>query len=99
MTDAVIPFKRPTPARSVGRACICGATWRPGFSSDPAWLITADPELNFFTGLLSCHCCGRRKLDVIREQAEQRRAEQPPAIVVHREERPPATVTQLQPRT
>lgn len=98
MGDNVIRFTRPTPPRPTGRTCTCGATWRPGFSSDPAWLITANPELEFFTGLLSCHCCGRPKMDVIREQAEQRRAEQPPAIPVNRE-RPPATVSHIQPRT
>lgn len=82
-----------------GHQCLCGAYWRPGFSSDPAWLLTADPRLNFFVGVLSCHCCGRRKLDVFREQAEARRAAEQPTIVVQREERPPAPVVELRPRT
>jgi hypothetical protein len=97
MADNIIPIRR-QPRRAIGHTCLCGATWRPGFSSDPAWLLTADPALSTFTGILTCHCCGRRKLDVFREQAERKRAEQPPAIVVQREERPPATVTQLRPR-
>lgn len=99
MADSVVPLRRAKPPKAVGRTCICGATWRPGFSSNPAWLITADPRLGGFTGVLHCHCCGRLKLDVIREQAEQKRAEQPPAIVVHREERTPTTVTEIHPRS
>lgn len=99
MTYNVIPLRRPASPRAVGRTCICGATWRPGFSSDPAWLITANPELRTFQGVLDCHACGRWKMDVIHQQAEAERAKQPHAIVVQRPERPPATVTQLQPRT
>lgn len=97
MADTVIPLKRTTRTPPTGRTCVCGATWRPGFSSDPAWLLTADPELNFFAGLLSCHCCGRKKLDVIRELAERRRAEQAPAIPVR--ERKPASIIELRPST
>jgi hypothetical protein len=81
------PIRRP--ART-GHRCICGATWRPGFSSDPAWLFTADPRLSTFVGLLHCQACGRRKTDVLREQAEQKRAATPPAIPPR--ERPPAKV-------
>jgi hypothetical protein len=77
---------------------VCGAFWRPGFASDPAWLLTADPELSFFVGVLSCHCCGRKKLDVIREQAEAARAAKPSVIVVEREEREPAPVIELRSR-
>lgn len=99
MAENVVHLRRPRPPKAVGRTCICGATWRPGFSSDPDWLITANPELNFFVGLLSCHCCGRQKMDVIRQQAEDQRAKQPPANVVQHKERPPATVTELHPRT
>jgi hypothetical protein len=97
MADNITPIRRPR-RRAVGHTCLCGATWSPGFSSDPAWLATAAPELNF-VGLTHCRCCGRRKLDVIQEQAEMRRAAQAPAIVVQREDRAPATVTQLHPRT
>jgi hypothetical protein len=98
VVDSVVPLRRAKPPKPVGRTCICGATWRPGFSSNPAWLITADPKLGGFTGVLHCHCCGRLKLDVIREQAEQKRAEQPLAIPVRREERAPAAVVQLRAR-
>lgn len=94
MTDGIIPLRRRLPAAK-GRTCICGATWRPGPTSDPAWLLTANPELRTFEGVLTCRCCGRWKLDVIREQAEQARAVNPPAIVVRREERPPAPVADL----
>lgn len=97
MADRVIPLRRAKPPKAVGRTCICGATWRPGFSSDPAWLITANPELRTFEGVSTCHCCGRWKMDVIRELAERRRAEQVPAIPVR--ERKPATITELRPRT
>lgn len=85
-----IPFHRPT---RTGHLCICGATWRPGFSSDPTWLRTADPRLGTFFGLLHCQACGRKKLDVLREQAELRRAATPPAIP--RRERPAAPVIPL----
>jgi len=98
MADSVVPLRRAKPPKAVGRTCICGAIWRPGFSSDPAWLITADPRLGGFTGVLHCHGCGRPKLDVIRGQAEQKRAEQPPVIPVRVRERKPATVTELRPR-
>ena len=86
MTDPT-PIRRPRPS---GHSCICGATWRPGFSSDPAWLITADRRLSSFLGLLHCQACGRDKMDVFREQAEQRRAATPPAIPPR--ERPPARI-------
>lgn len=99
MPDNVVHLRRHKAPKAVGRTCICGATWRPGFSSDPAWLVTANPELRTFLGVLDCQGCGRWKMDVIRQQAEAERAKQPPAIVVQRTERPPATVTQLQPRT
>lgn len=99
MTGTVVQFGQPKPEPRRGHQCVCGAFWRPGFSSDPAWLLTADPRLSFFIGVLSCHCCGRRKLDVFREQAEARRAAETPAIVVQREERRAATVTELRPRT
>jgi hypothetical protein len=95
----VIRFTRPRPEPRRGHQCLCGTFWRPGFSSDPAWLLTADPELNYYTGVLSCRCCGRKKLDVIREQAEAARAAEPPAILVRREERPPAPVIEFRPRT
>lgn len=99
MSDNVTPLRRPMLPKAIGRTCICGATWRPGFSSDPAWLITANPVLRTFTGVLDCKGCGRWKMDVIREQAAHKQAEQPPAIVVQREEQSPATVTELHPRT
>lgn len=73
----VKPFQRP---RRQGHQCICGAFWRPGFSSDPAWLLTADRRLSSFIGVLHCQGCGRDKLAVLKEQAERRRAETPPAI-------------------
>lgn len=86
MTDST-PFRRPVRR---GHLCVCGCYWRPGFSSDPAWLFTADPRLSTFAGLLHCQACGRRKVDVLREQAEQKRAANPPAIPAR--ERPPARV-------
>lgn len=84
-----IPFRRPRPT-STGHTCICGATWRPGFSSDPAWLFTADPRFRILAGVLDCQACGRWKLDVLREQAEAKRAATPPAIPPR--ERQPAPV-------
>ena len=93
--SAVVPLVRKAPEPRRGHQCVCGAYWSPGFSSDPAWLRAANRELSFFVGVLSCKCCGRDKLEVLREQAEARRAAEPPAIVVRREERQPATVTML----
>jgi hypothetical protein len=72
-----IPFRRPV---RIGHLCICGSNWRPGFSSDPAWLLTADPRFSMLAGVLDCQACGRKKLDVLWEQAELRRAATPPAI-------------------
>ena len=65
--DNVIPFRRRRTAPPVqrGRQCVCGAFWRPGFSSDPAWLLTADPLWDSFDGVTHCHACGRHKLSVI----------------------------------
>ncbi|MDX3298696.1 hypothetical protein PV569_34090 [Streptomyces scabiei] len=86
----------PTPLRRPvrkGHLCICGATWRPGFSSDPAWLLTAHPDWRLLEGVLNCQACGRKKLDVFKEQAEARRAATPPAIP--RPERPAAPVIPL----
>lgn len=97
MPGTVTPL-RPVYEPRRGHQCVCGAYWSPGFSSDPAWLLTASRELSFFVGVLSCKCCGRDKLEVLREQAEAQRAAQPPAIVVQREERQPATVTALSSR-
>lgn len=98
MTSNVVSLKRPVPEPRRGHECVCGAFWRPGFSSDPAWLLTAPKVWDSFVGVIYCHCCGRRKLDVFREQAEARRAAETPAILVRREEREPATVTELRPR-
>lgn len=89
MGDGPIPFRRQRPVRT-GHLCICGARWRPGFSSDPAWLFTADPRLGTFAGMLHCQACGRRKTDVLREQAEAERAATAPAIPPR--ERPAAPV-------
>jgi hypothetical protein len=86
---SVTPIRRPKP-KPTGHRCICGATWRPGFSSDPAWLITADPRFKMLAGVLDCQACGRWKTDVLREQAEQRRAATPPAIPPR--ERPTAKI-------
>ncbi|MEU3399456.1 hypothetical protein [Streptomyces filamentosus] len=83
----------PTPLRRpmrTGHLCICGATWRPGFSSDPAWLITADPRWSTFEGVLHCRACGRDKVAVLREQAEHKRAATP--LAIPRPERQPARV-------
>ncbi|MBP5926663.1 hypothetical protein F3K32_42405 [Streptomyces sp. LBUM 1483] len=90
MTDP-IPLRRP--AREKGHTCICGATWRPGFSSDPAWLLTAHPDWRLLEGVLYCQACNRKKLDVFKEQAEARRAAVPPAIPPR--ERPAAPVISL----
>ncbi|TQE33168.1 hypothetical protein [Streptomyces ipomoeae] len=67
LPDNVIPFRRrrPSPPPQTGRQCICGAFWRPGFSSNPAWLLTADPVWDSFLGVTHCHACGRHKLSVI----------------------------------
>ncbi|MFE9735503.1 hypothetical protein ACFYO9_34170 [Streptomyces sp. NPDC005863] len=85
-----IPFRRRPTQKKTGHTCICGATWRPGFSSDPAWLLTAHPDWRLLAGVLECDCCGRRKLDVFREQAEQKCAATPPPIP--RRERPDARI-------
>jgi hypothetical protein len=95
MTENVVPIRRPAKPKAVDRTCICGATWQPGFSSDPAWLITASPRLRTFTGVLDCKGCGRWKMDVIREQATQKQVERTPAIAMQRRERRLATVTEL----
>ncbi len=87
--DGPIPFRRPRPVR-VGHTCICGNTWRPGFSSDPAWLLTADRRLGTLAGVLRCQQCGRKKVDVLREQAEAKRGATPPT--------PPAPRTASRPR-
>ncbi|MFG3157304.1 hypothetical protein ACGF7W_35300 [Streptomyces sp. NPDC048219] len=65
--DNVIPFRRrrTSPPPKPRRQCVCGAYWRPGFSSDPAWLITADPLWDSFEGVTHCQGCGRHKLSVI----------------------------------
>lgn len=47
-----------------------------------------------FEGVLSCSGCGRAKVDVLREQAEARRAATPPAIPPR--DRPPAKVIPFQ---
>ncbi|GAA1111958.1 hypothetical protein [Streptomyces javensis] len=64
--DNVIPFRRrpATPAKR-GRQCICGAYWKPGHSSDPAWLLNTDPLWDSFHGVTHCQACGRHKLSVI----------------------------------
>ncbi|MFJ2110658.1 hypothetical protein ACIOEX_01795 [Streptomyces sp. NPDC087850] len=85
-----IPFRRRPAQKKTGHTCICGATWRPGFSSDPAWLLTAHPDWRLLEGVLNCQACGREKMAVFREQAELRRAATPPAIPPR--ERPPAAI-------
>ncbi|WP_333745587.1 hypothetical protein [Streptomyces sp. IBSBF 2950] len=70
LPDNVIPFRRrrtapPAPPVQPRRQCVCGALWNPGFSSDPAWLLTADPMWDSFLGVTHCRGCGRHKLSVI----------------------------------
>lgn len=93
MSEGPVPFRRRI---RKGHTCICGSTWRPGFSSDPAWLLTASPDWSMFEGVLHCQACGRKKLDVLREQAEHKRAATPPAIP--QRERPAARVIPFRPR-
>jgi hypothetical protein len=94
----VTPFARPKPEPRRGRQCVCGAYWKPGRTSDPAWLLTASPDWFLLIGVLDCRSCGRDKRAVIREQAETARAARLGAIAVQRDESPPASVTELQPR-
>ncbi|WP_440581467.1 hypothetical protein [Streptomyces sp. PT19] len=62
----IIPFRRPRPTQPQRPKCpACGTEWAPGFSSDPAWLLTADPGLDSYTGVTHCRGCGQRKLDVL----------------------------------
>lgn len=66
--DNVIPFRRPArkkPEQPERPKCTCGAMWRNGFSSDPAWLVTAPKVADSFIGLTHCQGCGRKKLDVL----------------------------------
>jgi hypothetical protein len=79
VSDGPTPIRKPKP-KPTGHPCICGATWRPGFSSDPAWLITASRDWRHLDGVLFCQACGRDKLDVLREQAAAKHAATPPAI-------------------
>lgn len=62
----ILPFRRPRPKQSERPKCpACGAFWAPGWSSDPAWLVTASPDWDSYLGVTHCACCGRRKLDLL----------------------------------
>ncbi|MFF9204381.1 hypothetical protein ACF1AE_21680 [Streptomyces sp. NPDC014986] len=65
----VLPFRRrrTSPPSTPRRQCLCGAFWRPGPSSDPAWLMSVNsaPGLGSYEGVTHCQACGRHKLSVI----------------------------------
>jgi hypothetical protein len=62
----ILPFRRPRSEQPERAKCpACGTWWAPGHSSNLAWLITASPAWDSYTGVTHCRGCGRRKLDVL----------------------------------